>query len=539
MKQHTKGRGVDIILNSLSGEALRQTWYCIAPFGTFVEIGIKDILGNSRLDMKPFNGSTTFTFFDINRIIRERRDTMGEIMEGVFEMHSRGVTSPVAPLAVYPASDLENAFRLMQTGKHLGKIVLSFADTKQILPVLTHRQLPAQLESPSLDPEAVYILAGGLGGLGRSLSRMLADMGARKICFLSRSEDTSAAAREVVEKLQSRPGVQVLALHCDIADESAVRTAIQEAKQQLDATRIGGLLQCAMVLRDTLFRNMTHTDWIECTRPKVQGTWNLHTVLSSEQQPSELDFFLVLSSFAAIFGNRGQTNYAAAGAYQDALSHLRRSQGLRAVTIDVGLMRDIGVLAEQGMPAGLEDWEKPYGIRENELLNIVKLAIAGGDDLVAPQLLTGLATGGSAIAAGIEKPWYLDSDGKFVIMAQTGMKQTAAAATEAGAGGKNGANSVPAQLAAAQSKADAVEIITTALVARLAKTLQTTASEIDKERFLHSYGIDSLSAIELVNWAMKECKSRITVFDVMAAVPISAAARKIADISKLVPQEPT
>lgn len=129
VKQHTKGRGVEIILNSLSGEALRQTWYCIAPFGTFVEIGIKDILGNSRLDMKPFNGSTTFTFFDINRIIRERRDIMGEIMEGVFEMQSRGITSPVAPLAVYPASDLENAFRLMQTGKHLGKIVLSFSDT--------------------------------------------------------------------------------------------------------------------------------------------------------------------------------------------------------------------------------------------------------------------------------------------------------------------------------------------------------------------------------------------------------------------------
>lgn len=88
----------------------------------------------------------------------------------------------------------------------------------------------------------------------------------------------SVAAREVIEKLQSRPGVHVLALPCDIADESAVRTATQEAKQQLGAGRVGGLRQCAMVLRDTLFRNMTHADWIECTRPKVQGTWNLHTV---------------------------------------------------------------------------------------------------------------------------------------------------------------------------------------------------------------------------------------------------------------------
>lgn len=178
LKRHTSGRGVDIIINSLSGEALRQTWYYIAPFGKFVEMGIKDILGNLRLDMKPFNGSTTFTFFDINRIIRERRDMMGEMMEGVFDMQRRGITTHVAPLAVYPVSDLGKAFRLMQTGKHLGKIVLSFANDQQIVPVLTHTQLPVQLRSPSLDPEAVYILAGGLGGLGRSLSRMLADMGA-------------------------------------------------------------------------------------------------------------------------------------------------------------------------------------------------------------------------------------------------------------------------------------------------------------------------------------------------------------------------
>lgn len=213
---------------------------------------------------------------------------------------------------------------------------------------------------------------------------------------------------------------------------------MQEAKQKSGASRVGGLVQCAMVLRDTLFRNMKQADWIASTRPKVHGTWNLHKVLSSKQQPSELDFFVMLSSFAAIFGNLGQSNYAAAGAYQDALAHLRRSQGLRDVTIDVGLMRDIGVLAEQGMAVGLQDWEKPYGIREKELLNIVKLAIASGDSLVAPQLLTDLATGGSAVAAGIEKPWYLDSDGKFAILARTGTKQAAAAesAEASGAGGR-------------------------------------------------------------------------------------------------------
>lgn len=532
IKRLSKGRGVDIILNSLSGEALRQTWHCIAPYGTFVEIGIQDILGNSRLDMRPFSGSTTFTFFDINRIIRERRDIMGEIMEGVFKMQREGTTGPVTPLSVYPISEMESAFRLMQTGKHLGKVVLSFAEEKQIVPVLTSRALPERLASFSLDPEAVYILAGGLGGLGRSLAKMMVDAGARNICFLSRSGATSQAARILMDELQQKACVQVLALKCDIVMEEDVRVAVQQAKQQLNATRIGGLLQCAMVLRDTLFCNMSYNDWVESTRPKVQGTWNLHHVLCSEQPASDLDFFVVLSSFAAIFGNRGQGNYAAAGAYQDGMAHFRRAQGLTAVTIDVGLMRDIGVLAERGMTAGLKEWEKPYGIRENELLNIVKMAIAGD---VGPQLVTGLATGGSAMRAGLEKPWYLESDGKFAILAQTGVKNAIAQANSTAEQSDGpGGSSVPTQLAAVQTREEGQRLVLAALVARVAKMLQTTASEIDTDRFLHSYGIDSLAAIELVNWAIKECKSQITVFDIMAAVPMSSTAQKIADRSKLV-----
>lgn len=109
---------------------------------------------------------------------------------------------------------------------------------------------------------------------------------------------------------------------------------------------------------------------------------------------------------------------------------------------------------------------------------------------------------------------------------------------DAGAGGGgtssdvNGASSLPARLGAAGSMEKAAAIITEALVARVAKTLQTTVGEIDTERFLHSYGIDSLAAIELVNWALKECQSHINVFDIMAAVPIWATAKKIAANSK-------
>lgn len=514
IKRMTNGRGVDVILNSLSGEALRQSWYCIAPFGTFLEIGIKDILGNTELDMRPFLQDATFAFFNLNHIEKERPDIMAEIIKGAFDFQRRGITRPITPLVTYPISDVEDAFRLMQTGKHLGKVTLSFGDD-DVVPIV-------QSDSGllKLDSDAAYLLVGGLGGLGRSLSSMLVDHGARKLCFLSRSGGKSQEARALIRELENKQ-VQVQAYACDVADAQAVAKATSQCTEQLGPIR--GVLQCAMLLRDTLFTNMTYQQWTESTRPKVQGTWNLHQILK------DVDFFVVLSSFAAIFGNRGQSNYAAAGAYEDAISHYRRSQGLHAVTLDIGLMRDIGVLAEKGITDSLREWEEPYGIRATEFHALLQRAIAG--DIagnVPPQVLTGLATGGSAIAAGITTPFYLE-DPRFSIMAKTGVR-------DQNSSGKENTLSTKAFISQATSLAEAAEHVLEALVNRVAKMLQTSSSEIDTGRFLHSYGIDSLVAIEIVNWALKEIKSNITVFDVMAAVPMTTTAHKMAARSNVLPK---
>jgi NADPH:quinone reductase-like Zn-dependent oxidoreductase/NADP-dependent 3-hydroxy acid dehydrogenase YdfG len=513
IKRMTKGRGVDVILNSLSGESLRQTWYCIAPFGCFIEIGSKDILANTPLDMRPFLQDASFMFFDLKRIANERPDILADIMRETFDHLKKGITRLVTPITTYPASEVEAAFRLMQTGKHLGKIVLQFKNQKQVISMVN--QPPKQV--PNLDAGAAYVLVGGLGGVGRSLSKMLVGGGARKLCFLSRSGAESPAAQSLVRDLQSRC-IEVLVCRCDVSDPKAVQDALALCSEQLG--RIRGVIQCAMVLRDTLFRNMTYSEWIESTRPKVQGTWNMHRSIQ------DVDFFITLSSFAGIFGNRGQANYAAAGAYQDAVSHFRRAQGLHSVTIDLGIMRDVGVLEEKGMLDNLRDWAVPYGIRESELANIVSLAIAGDmSGTIAPQILTGLATGGSAITAGIDMPWYLE-DAKFSIMSKIGMRLSMGADSRPD-------NGVQDRLSKAESEVEAVNIVQEALVARVARMLQTALEEIDTNRFLHSYGIDSLVAIEVVNWALKECKAPITIFDVLASVPIGLLARTIASKSSL------
>ncbi|KAF2878222.1 putative polyketide synthase [Massariosphaeria phaeospora] len=514
IKRMTNGRGVDVVLNSLSGEALRQTWHCIAPFGYFVEIGLRDILNNTGLDMAPFKQDATFTFFNLNHVAQSRPDIMAAVVENAFDFFRRGISKTVEPLVTYPISDIESAFRLMQAGKHLGKLVFTWGND-DVVPVIQQ-----QKSNLRLDPNAVYLLVGGLGGLGRSLSMKLVQLGARKLCFLSRSGCKSTTAKQLVHDLEQQ-GVKVQTYKCDVANQSAVANSTASCSRELGTVR--GVFQCAMVLCDTLFVNMTHQQWRDATRPKVQGTWNLHKHLP------DVDFFISLSSFAAVFGNRGQGNYSAAGAYEDALAHHRRGQGQHATTLDLGIMRDIGVLAETGITDSLREWEKPYGIRETEFHALMERAIEGDiNGTTQPQVITGLATGGSVIAAGIDPPFYLDNP-RFSIMALTDTRDQKSDSSSS--------VSIHSLVAQAETLEEAATSITEGLVKQIAKMLQMPIDEIDTARFLHSYGIDSLVAIEVVNWALKEVKSAITVFDVLAGVPITTLTGKMAAKSSVLPKE--
>ena len=192
-------------------------------------------------------------------------------------------------------------------------------------------------------------------------------------------------------------------------------------------------------------------------------------------------------------------------------------------------MRDIGVLAETGITESLMDWEKPYGIREPDFHALMERAIDGDiNGTCGAQVITGLATGGSAIDAGIEAPFYLDNK-RFSIMALTGTRNRNSSSASASA-------PTHTLIAAAESLEEAATAITNALVKQVAKMLQMLIHEIDVERSLHSYGIDSLVAIELVNWALKEFKTIVTVFDLLAGVPISTFAAKLATKSTVLPK---
>ncbi|KAI0124108.1 hypothetical protein BJ170DRAFT_735829 [Xylariales sp. AK1849] len=523
VRRVTGGNGVDIVLNSLAGESLRESWYCLAPFGTFVEIGLKDIQQNSSLDMRPLIKDATFCFFNVSRMIRQAPEIMHELLDSTFALLQDGVLKPIAPLTIFPVSEIETAFRTMQTGKHRGKMALSWGRDQHV-PTLVKCRSEVRLRE-----DATYILAGGFGGIGCSLANFLVDAGARHICFVSRSGGRTADAKSILAGLEGR-GVHAWAYQGDLADMEALEP-LGDICSQVYGAPVGGIVQCAMVLQDVPFEKMTPKQWRTSLRPKVQGTANLDRLASS---PS-CDFFIVLSSFAGIFGNPSQANYAAGCAFQDALVHERRARGQHAVSIDLGIMRDVGYLAEHGAKGHLKQWVEPFGLRESELHALLHLAVTSETET---QVVTGFATGGTMKQWGMtEKPFYF-SDPKFSILAHAGLggeNETEEIGEERGK--RDSSKELRNEIAGSGSREDAHRSIVKGLSTRVARLLQMNVEDIDVGRPLHAHGVDSLVAVEVRTWLFQDLKANMSIFDLSATVPMDSLGWQILKRCEIVPEK--
>ena len=120
----TNGVGVDVALSSLAGEQLRATWQCMAPFGRFVEIGKRDIMTNMNLQMAPFERSVSFMAFDLSDLIQRRPVQMLRIFSELMDLMRQNRIRTVAPIHEYSFSQAESAFRSLQSGKPMGKVIL-------------------------------------------------------------------------------------------------------------------------------------------------------------------------------------------------------------------------------------------------------------------------------------------------------------------------------------------------------------------------------------------------------------------------------
>lgn len=159
-----------------------------------------------------------------------------------------------------------------------------------------------------LDPNAAYVIAGGLGGLGRSIARWMVQRNAKHLILLSRSGPRTELAMSFLQEL-SEQGIHVATPTCDVSDMQAMKVTFEKLAQKMPP--IKGCIQGSMVRRDELFELMGYESWKVAVECKTLGSWNLHTLL-----PEAMDFFVLLSSASGVVGLRGQTNYAAGNTFE-------------------------------------------------------------------------------------------------------------------------------------------------------------------------------------------------------------------------------
>lgn len=367
--------------------------------------------------------------------------------------------------------------------------------------------------------------------------------GARNLLVPSRSGVSSQAALDLVAKLRDQ-NVRISTPKCDVSDSAEFSKVLQDYANSMPHAPIKGCINSAMALHDSIFSNMTHTQWTDTIRSKVQSSWNLHTLL-----PRDMHFFIMLSSLVGIYGAMGQSNYAAGCTFQDALARSRTEasayQGVSAA-LDLGWLLDAGIVSER------EDYRRKWegaqdiaGVQAADLIAVLdyfcdparhSTSTSESDSLShrssLSQLLVGaltpadLAQHGEMIPPSMSHP-FLDA---FRMIPGRG---------NSGAGSLNSESqtqSARARFRAATSFDERCNAVMDALKDRLARALGVEAGDVDPGRLVSSYGVDSLMAVELRNWMRKDYDVEIAVFDILGGTTVAGLSRHAASKAEDLPE---
>lgn len=466
-KRLTGGVGVDVVLNSLFGEAMERSLQTLKPFGRFLELGKRDYYANSRLGLRPFRRNISYFGIDADQLFIYRRDLGERLFTDVLKLFGKGVFAPL-PYRVFEADEIRDAFRLMQQSGHIGKIVVRPLDPAK---------LPAEEPKGWVPAEGAHVLVGGLGGFGMATAEWLVGRGAKKIALIGRSGDKAQSAKDGVKRLRDA-GATVKVFACDAADEAALAKALDETRQELGP--IGGMWNVAMVLRDSLLANLDAENFSEVLRPKIDAAAAMEKLTANDPVKD----FVVYSSATTVIGNPGQSNYVAANSWLESLIRKRRAAGKPGLAIAWGALGDVGYLARTGEVK--EKIQKRLGyatLSGSEALEGLGRVLAQRD----MRLETGVVT-----IAPID---WGQARRDLAYLASPTFTQVLA---DAEMGPQDTGETVDlAALVRGKDAREARDIVAEALTGEVARILKLPAKEISPQRPLAELGMDSLMGLEL------------------------------------------
>ncbi|WP_425558746.1 SDR family NAD(P)-dependent oxidoreductase [Catenulispora subtropica] len=299
----TGGRGIDVVLNSLTGEFIDASLRLMHRGGRFVEMGKTDLREPGTVTGEY---GVSYQAFDL---LEEGTEKIGAILAELDPLFRSGVLH-APPVACWDVRRAAEAFRFLSQGFNIGKVVLT---------------LPAAVRTPG-----PVLVTGASGALGALVARHLAATGQAGELILAsrRGADAEGAAALAAELAELGTDVRVAA--CDVASAKQLGGMFTKLKQT--GTLVRGVVHTAGVLDDAVFGSLTPERTEAVLRPKLDGAWHLHEVT----RDLDLDLFVLFSSVAGVIGSAGQGNYAAGNTFMDALAGFRRRSGLPAVSMAWG-----------------------------------------------------------------------------------------------------------------------------------------------------------------------------------------------------------
>lgn len=349
IRRDTGGHGVDIVLNSVSGAAQRAGLELLALGGRFVEIGKRDVYGDTRLGLFPFRRNLAFHALDLGLLAYSRPDRFQALLRTVYRLVA-DATLPLPQSTVLPLTEVAAAVRMMSGAQHTGKLVIDVRGADR------YRVAVPPGQARVFRSDGAYVITGGLGGLGLFLAEKLAAAGCGRLVLSSRSHPTPVTQAHI-DRVRAT-GTQVVVECGDIAAPGTAQRLVAAATAT--GLPVRGVLHAAAVVEDATLTNITGEiidhDWT----PKVHGAWQLHE--ATADQP--LDWFCSFSSAAALVGAPGQGAYAAANSWLDAFTHWRRSAGRPATAIAWGAWAQIGRAVEfaENADAAIDPEEGAYAL---------------------------------------------------------------------------------------------------------------------------------------------------------------------------------
>lgn len=489
--------GVDVVLNSLAGEAINRNLRVLKPFGRFIELGKRDFVENTHVGLRGFARNVSYFAVDADAMLVARPQLAAQLFREIAELFRERSLFPL-PKRVFPATRVVEAFRHMQQSRQIGKVVVEHTATPPRIEQAREPAAPIAFAS-----DATYVVTGGLEGFGRETARWLARQGAGTVVLLGRRGMRTPDAAQTVRSIES-DGARVRVFACDVADRTALAEVFARIDRELPPLR--GIVHAAMLLDDKIIAGMDERSMRAVIAPKALGALNLHALSLSRP----IDHFIVYSSVSTTIGNPGQANYVAANAFVESLAAWRRMRGLPATCVAWGPIGDSGYLARNAtLRDGLASRLGAQPLQTSQALAALERMLAADCShwLVADFDVAGIARVLPA-ARGTRFETVRRAEGRSV-MPEEGTADIRS-------------------LIAGKSPEEVQTLLTAAMIQEVAQILGVDPKRIDPARSLHDFGMDSLMAVELALGIEKRFGVRLSAMSIGDGLTVERVAARLA-----------